>query len=1040
MAGTLAVPVQVPAAARHQSGRRCRGAACHPTVSLTVPGSAAAGAKVGARGTVARASTKGTVVLERRDGRRWAGIGATASSHRFKIVFKAPGEAATWSLRAVLLRGHKVVAKSPLRSLRVRSAGSSPDHNGSPSERGAPEGGSPASTGISLTAAPLRIAVGSMAAVPATSPLTGLEGLEGASGDGNGVSVALHEGTLSVSATTGAPFGPRTLVVDGSGCTAAGCEQRFELTVPVTVGPIGAPPGKLASMSEPSPDRIEAAVENELQDELLITLGSPEFPGSRGQAEAIAAGVGAVVAGGLEASGIYQLRWPTPQDLALRVAELEAQPEVTSVGPSTVGLYSASSALPVAPEFDQPRWTWPYEQVHAAEAWTMSTGSNVTVGIIDEANVFAGHPDLASVSTSQISVPAPHATHVAGLACAKANSIGMVGLAQGCPIVSAGVAYAHNSDTAILEAMHEMAARPEVGVVNISIASGPVGGGCANPIVAAKIDDQVRADKGVFEHFLAGHEGQRIVWTFSAGNNCAPGPASAFGANSQLPNVLTVAATNSDDTLASFSNFGAGVEVGAPGGVNVNPLTGGLMSTWTERGCAGYCALYKEDDGTSMAAPVVAGIAALVRSAHPGFTAAEAGACISGSAGTESATVQSSLPSGFSGWFAFSGPIPIVNAAAAVRCAPRHTALSYAGSGGGDGWAVALSQTAVFNVFHHDPSLQLACHLQETAAPCWFPETETITDGSGNGFASSGHPGLWLDQSSGRLYVYATRTSDGTGGVACIDTVEAFTNTDPFCGFLALVAPGESPPENGISSISDPVVIGSRWFAFNYVNGSPIGGGRNKLLCFEINTRSACPGQPFAVSAGTAPAQSTAYPPPALAGVAGKVLVPLHFEGGEDQIACFDGNSESSCGASWPVPVGSYDSFYGAAYPLLNQAGTTVGICLPTGIDPCFDLSGAPVATPQGMPAAINQTSGWNGQALVRGTRVYVPNGDFDQVDCYDSATGESCVGYPKSLQGLSLLYTVNADPERPRCIWVNSDNGTGQIQNFDELTGGACE
>jgi subtilisin family serine protease len=170
--------------------------------------------------------------------------------------------------------------------------------------------------------------------------------------------------------------------------------------------------------------------------------------------------------------------------------------------------------------------------------------------------------------------------------------------------------------------------------------------------------------------------------------NCAPGPASAFAANAQLPNVITVAATNSDETLASFSDFGAGVEVAAPGGASINPLTEGLMSSGVAGGCWGYCPTYEVHAGTSMAAPVVAGIAALVRSAKPDLSADEAGACITSSAGTEGVgftTTRSSQPFNLSPEISYSGEIPIVNASAAIKCVPRHTAISYAGSGGGTG-------------------------------------------------------------------------------------------------------------------------------------------------------------------------------------------------------------------------------------------------------------------------------------------------------------------------------------------------------------------
>ncbi|MCA1690226.1 MAG: IPT/TIG domain-containing protein, partial [Actinobacteria bacterium] len=76
---------------------------------------------------------------------------------------------------------------------------------------------------------------------------------------------------------------------------------------------------------------------------------------------------------------------------------------------------------------------------------------------------------------------------------------------------------------------------------------------------------------------------------------------------------------------------------------------------------------------------------------------------------------------------------------------------------------------------------------------------------------------------------------------------------------------------------------------------------------------------------------------------------------------------------------------------------------------------------------------------FVLGARVYVPNGNNDQVECYDYSTQATCANFPKSFQNLSLLYTVNPDPQRPTCIWVNADSGSGQIQNFDAYTAGGC-
>ena len=125
---------------------------------------------------------------------------------------------------------------------------------------------------------------------------------------------------------------------------------------------------------------------------------------------------------------------------------------------------------------------------------------------------------------------------------------------------------------------------------------------------------------------------------------------------------------------------------------------------------------------------------------------------------------------------------------------PTPLPVKFSGSSGGDGWAVAVSSTRIFNVFHHQTPLQVACHIQSSAAQCWGG-SKTITDGSGHNFATSYEPGLYFDATDGHLYVYAVRTSDSTGGVVCIDTDRpaADPGRDFFCGFTPLTAVGQAP-------------------------------------------------------------------------------------------------------------------------------------------------------------------------------------------------------------------------------------------------------
>lgn len=146
-----------------------------------------------------------------------------------------------------------------------------------------------------------------------------------------------------------------------------------------------------------------------------------------------------------------------------------------------------------------------------------------------------------------------------------------------------------------------------------------------------------------------------------------------------------------------------------------------------------------------------------------------------------------------------------------VQTLPVPPASSFAASAGGDGWDVALSSTQVFNVFHHNSQLQVNCHDQVSAAQCW--PIRNINDGASQ-FLTSGHPGLHLDQASGKLYIYATRSASNQGGVVCVDTAAAAANPNPFCGFTALTAAGESGSV-GWGLLSAPMLVGSKLYAFN---------------------------------------------------------------------------------------------------------------------------------------------------------------------------------------------------------------------------------
>jgi Ca2+-binding RTX toxin-like protein len=371
---------------------------------------------------------------------------------------------------------------------------------------------------------------------------------------------------------------------------------------------------------------------------------------------------------------------------------------------------------------------------------------------------------------------------------------------------------------------------------------------------------------------------------------------------------------------------------------------------------------------------------------------------------------------------------------------PVPPASNFAGSGGGDGWAVAMSASAVYNVFHHQGTLSVACHLQSNAAACYSPIT--LTEG-GHNFGSPGHPGMYLDQATGKLYVFGTR-DDATAGVVCFDTVHA--PAAPFCGFtpLSTVGHGSYP---GMSAIGNMSVTAGKLYAVNYFPGVGVTADQNRMLCFDVATGAACAGQPYALAFGAGNLSPSSYPAPQVALIGGRIIAANYNATTGDVLTCFDPVTTGTCTGTWPIaaPTG-YTSTVGAPFPLLSPSGVVQGFCLPTSIVPCFTIAGVSTSTPAGMTAALfggaAASDGWNGPALVLGSRVYLANGNTGTsgaVYCYSAAAAASCPNFPKSFTNLGYLYTVNADPARPSCIWVNGDYGSAQIQNFDAFTGGAC-
>lgn len=239
----------------------------------------------------------------------------------------------------------------------------------------------------------------------------------------------------------------------------------------------------------------------------------------------------------------------------------------------------------VVGEPDDPHlwYQWGLHKVEAPAAWETTTGSaGVSIAILDT-GVDSNHPDLAAKVVSHVNFTDSstandihgHGTHVAGIAAASTNnSIGVAGLGYDSSIMNVKVLsddgfgyYSWIADGIV------WAADNGAQVINMSLSGDSA--------------------SSTLEQAINYAWSQGVVVVAAAGNQGGSTPRyPAYYAN-----CIAVAATDSDDARASWSNYGSWIDVAAPG-----------VSIYSTVKGTGYA----NKSGTSMAAPHVAGLAALL--------------------------------------------------------------------------------------------------------------------------------------------------------------------------------------------------------------------------------------------------------------------------------------------------------------------------------------------------------------------------------------------------------------------------------------------
>ncbi|MGW7297558.1 S8 family peptidase [Streptomyces sp. NPDC054829] len=332
-------------------------------------------------------------------------------------------------------------------------------------------------------------------------------------------------------------------------------------------------------------------------------------------------------------------------DVADVIAEYEADPQVAYVVPDRL---NKPLATPNDTEYTK---QWDLFEATAGMnvpgAWDTTTGTGVTVAVIDTG--YVAHSDLAAnivggydfISDAAVandgggrdSNPADpgdwtaanecasgdpaydsswHGTHVAGtIAAATGNGKGVAGIAYGAkisPLRVLGKCGGYDSD--IIDA--------------ITWASGgTVSGVPANTNVAKVINMSLGgggACTTATQNAINAAVGRGTTVVVAAGNSNAN---AANYSPASCNNVISVAATDRQGNRSYYSNYGSVVDIAAPGGETNSVTTNGILSTLNSGTKGPGSESYEYYQGTSMAAPHIAGLAALMKSANTALTPAQ---------------------------------------------------------------------------------------------------------------------------------------------------------------------------------------------------------------------------------------------------------------------------------------------------------------------------------------------------------------------------------------------------------------------------------
>lgn len=327
-------------------------------------------------------------------------------------------------------------------------------------------------------------------------------------------------------------------------------------------------------------------------------------PGVRAQ-EATLASLGAQEVDSIPQLGIIKLRVPPGREAEAVAALRQAGAELAQPN------YVRRMAL--TPNDSLYSQQWALSKINAPSAWDITTGSSGIIVAVVDTGIDTGHPDRPqnlllgadyiadpTGNTPVSGDPQGHGTHVSGIVAARMNNgTGVAGVAPGVSLMAVRVLDAGGSGTTDITAKGiTYAADHGAKIINLSLSG---------------------YDSSSAEEYAINYAYGKGALVIAAAGNCYEGGTDCdYKTNPRMYpaaslHVVAVAATDKNDGHAWYSETGDYVDLAAPGGTSSYYASLGILSTCKS---SDYCV----KAGTSMAAPYVAGVAALVWSVNPSLT------------------------------------------------------------------------------------------------------------------------------------------------------------------------------------------------------------------------------------------------------------------------------------------------------------------------------------------------------------------------------------------------------------------------------------